>query len=181
MNRLDAKTRLGFCTLVAAYLVHSLGPAVALAQVSGQLVRTEYDASKDVTQIILNPIIIASRKLEELRLGAVSSYPGKVKAKPKEVALVFLSLSKTDENRYEVARKLVVVADARRFDWGETRRSKQSQDGLFIETMTATIPLDDFVFVSNAKQVKLKLGLTVVDLTAPQIKALRIMASYLTE
>src|SRR6185436_11554635 len=100
---------------------------------------------------------------------------------PKEVGLVFLSLSKTDENRYEVARKLVVVADGQRFNLGETRRSKQSQDGLFIETMTAAIPVDDFIVVSNAKQVKLKLGLTVVDLTSAQINALRVMASYISD
>jgi len=142
-------------------------------------VKTEYDTNKDVTQITLNPIILASRKLEELRLGAVTGYPGKVKSKPKEVALVFLSLSKTDESRYELARKLVVVADERKFDWGETQRSKQAQNGLFMETMTATIPVDDFIFVSNAKQVKIKLGLTAVELTTAQISALRVMASYM--
>lgn len=47
--------------------------------------------------------------------------------------------------------------------------------------MTIAIPADDFIFVSNAKQVKVKLGLTVVDLTPIHINALRIMASYLNE
>jgi len=175
MKRQTTFSIFGFTTLVTVVICL---PS-ALAQVSGQLVKTEYDTNKDVTQITLNPIILASRKLEELRLGAVTGYPGKVKSKPKEVALVFLSLSKTDESRYELARKLVVVADERKFDWGETQRSKQAQNGLFMETMTATIPVDDFIFVSNAKQVKIKLGLTAVELTTAQISALRVMASYM--
>jgi hypothetical protein len=180
MNKLKVTTILASVTLVAVYLMQ-MTQSRLLAQNSPQLVRTEYDANKNLTQITLNPIILASRKLEELRMGAISGYPGKVKSKPKEVALVFLSLSKTDENRYELARKLLVIADERRFDWGETQRAKQNQSGLFVETMTVAIPVDDFIFVSNAKQVKLKLGLTVVDLTAAQINALRVMASYLSE
>lgn len=75
--------------------------------------------------VTLNPIILASRKLEELRIGAISGYPGKVKSKPKEVAPIFLSVSKTDENRYDVARKLLVTADERKFDWGETQRTNK--------------------------------------------------------
>jgi hypothetical protein len=152
-----------------------------VAQQNVQLIKTEYDEKKDFTQLTLNPIILASRKLEELRLGAVTGYPGKVKSKPKDIALVFLSLSKTEENRYESARKLIIVADERRFDWGEMKRSKQAQNGLFMETMTTTVPIDDFLFVTGAKHVKVRVGLTEVDLTTDQLSVLRLLASYIVE
>jgi hypothetical protein len=153
----------------------------SVAQQNVQLIKTEYDEKKDFTQLTLNPIILASRKLEELRLGAVTGYPGKVKSKPKDIALVFLSLSKTEENRYESARKLIIVADERRFDWGEMKRSKQGQNGLFMETMTTTVPIDDFLFVTGSKQVKVRVGLTEVDLTTDQLSVLRLLASYIVE
>ena len=152
-----------------------------LAQDTGQLIKAQYDANKNITQVTLNPIVLASRKFEELRLGAITGYPGKVKSTPKEIVLIFFSLSKNDENRYESARKLTVMADGRRFDCGETQRSKQTQDGLFIETMTIAIPFDHFLFFSNAKQVKVKLGLTELELSNTQITALKLLASYVVE
>ena len=167
--------------LIIFLLSQSFACQSLIAQQSVQLVKTEYDANKNFTQITLNPIILASKKLEELRLGALTGYPSKVKSKPKEIALFFFSLSKTDENRYETARKLSVVADGRRFDWGETQRSKQAQNGLFIETMTASVPIDDFLFITKAKQVKLRLGLTEVELAAEQMRVLQLLASYIVE
>jgi hypothetical protein len=167
--------------VAALLLVQFICSLTVLAQESGQLIKTEYDASKNFTNITLNPFILASRKLEELRLGAITGYPGKVKTKPKAIALVFLSLSKMDENRYDTVRKLTVVADERRFDWGETQRSKQAQKDLFIETLSTAIPIDDFLFVIGAKRVRLRLGLTEVDLTADQMKLLRLLASYMIE
>jgi hypothetical protein len=145
------------------------------------LIKTEYDEKKDFTQVTLTPIILASRKFEELRVGAVTGYPGKAKSKPKDIALVFLSLSKTDENRYETARRLLVTADERKFNWGETQRSKQAKDGLFIETLTTVVPVDDFLFLTNATKVKLRVGLTELELTSDQIKILRLLASYISE
>ena len=167
--------------LACLVLAQSIGSQASLAQESAQLIKTEYDASKDLTQITLNPIILASKKFEELRLGAVTGYPGKVKSKPKEIALVFLSLSKTDENRYEASRKLSVIADEQHFNWGEAQGTKQAQSGLFLETMTASVPIDDFLFITKAKQVKLRLGLTEVELGAEQMSALRLLASYIVE
>ena len=148
---------------------------------NGQLVKVEYDASKNFTQISLNPIVLASRKLEELRLGAISGYPGKTRSKPNEITLIVLSLSRTDENRYEVTRRLTAVADGQRFDWGETRHTKQAQNGLFVEMMMANVPTDDFLAVSKAKAVRIKIGLTEVELSSSQINILRLMASYFTE
>ena len=172
------------CTL--GCFVLSLFAVVSVAQSSvptptGQLVKVEYDANKNFTQISLNPIVLASRKLEELRLGALSGYPGKTPSKPKEIILIVLSLSHTDENRYEVARKLTAVADGQRFDWGETRHTKQAENGLFIEMMMANVPMDDFLAVSKAKAVRIKIGLTEVELSSPQINILRLTASYFTE
>ena len=177
MKRNDGShRRLIICLLFQVVIYQTLN-----AQQTVQLVKTEYDANKNFTQITLNPIILASKKLEELRLGALTGYPGKIKSKPSEIALVFFSLSKTDENRYETTHRLIVVADDRRFDWGEAQRSKQQQNGLFIETMTASVPFHDFLFIARAKQVKLRLGLTEVGLADAQLSVLRMLASYVVE
>jgi hypothetical protein len=179
---------------ISGFLIRKLTPgcfvlsmvAVAFAQSPAptpnrQLVKVEYDATKDLTQISLDPFVLASRKLEELRLGAISGYPGKTRSKPKEITLIVLSLSRTDESRYGVTRKLSAVADGQRFEWGETRHAKEAQNGLFIEVMTANVPMDDFLAVSKAKAVKIKIGLTEVELSSAQINILRLTASYITD
>lgn len=168
------------CLLLLIAIV-SVSQTPAPTVTSGQLVKVEYDSNKNFTQISLNPFVLASRKLEELRLGAITGYAGKTKTKPKDIVLIILSLSHTDENRYDVARKLMVVVDGKRLDWGETQRSKQSQNGLFVETMIASVPMDDFLLMSRAKSVKIRIGLTEVELSASQIDILRLTASYLTE
>lgn len=147
----------------------------------GELVKTEYDPKKNVTQITFNPITIASRKLEELRLGAVTGYPGKEKTRPKEIVLVFLALSPTEMNKYESARKLTVIADGERIALGETQRTSQAQGGLYIESLMITIPTDLFVRIVWSKELILKLGFTVVELSPAHITTLRAAASYMTE
>ncbi|HEY6121501.1 MAG TPA: hypothetical protein VIV66_16190 [Pyrinomonadaceae bacterium] len=146
-----------------------------------KLIHTEYNAENDVSQLTLNPIIIASRKFEELRLGAVAAYKGKVKTRPEAVALVFLSLSKSDVDKYEAARKLTIVADGQRFPFGEAQRSKQATNGLFIETLTISIPIDVFLRVFRSKEVSLKLGFTEVELLPAQIVIFQAFGSYATE
>jgi len=146
-----------------------------------QLVKVQYDASKDFTQISLNPIVLASRRMEELRLAATSGYPGKTRSKPTEITLILFSLSHTDENRYGATHKLSAVADGHRFDWGETSHGKQATNGVFLEVMMANIPMDDFLAVSRAKSVKIKIGLAEVELSPEQINILRLTASYFTE
>ena len=100
-----------------------------------QLVKVEYDASKNFTQISLNPIVLASRRQEELRLAATTGYPGKTRTKPTEITLILFSLSHVDENNYGATHKLSAVADGHRFDWGETSHAKQATNGVFIEVM----------------------------------------------
>jgi hypothetical protein len=166
--------------------VLSLFAVLAVAQTptptpNEQLVKVEYDASKNFTQISLNPIVLASRKLEELRLAATSGYSGKTRSKPTEITLIFFSLSHTDEDRYGATHKLSAVADGHRFDWGETTHAKQASNGLFIEVMMANVPTDDFLAVSKAKAVRIKIGFAEVELSSAQINILRLTASYFTE
>jgi len=47
--------------------------------------------------------------------------------------------------------------------------------------MMANVPMDDFLAVSKAKAVRIKIGLTEVELSSPQINILRLTASYFTE
>jgi hypothetical protein len=172
---------LTLCTAIG-FLVAFAASSSALGQeVKGDLLKVEYDAQKDVTQISLNPIILISRKHEELRLGAVTGYPGQVKVAPREVILVFVSLTGADVNKYEAARKLTVIIGEQRLPMGETKRAKATQGGLFIETLTISIPMDLFLRMGRAKEVTLKLGFTEVPLTPQQITILRAAGSYMTE
>ncbi|MDQ3649668.1 MAG: hypothetical protein M3458_05185 [Acidobacteriota bacterium] len=162
-----------FATVVAA------GPAQEAAK-PGEIT-TAYDQSSDTTKVMLQPTIIISRKREELRLGAVSVHHGRVIAKPNKVALVFVSLSVEGGNRYESARKLTIVADGRRFALGETQRTMQSGNGVFIESMTAVVPYEIFSQTAYAKKVSVKLGLTEFELNSDHTKMLRAAASYMTQ
>ena len=153
----------------------------AAAQGGGaQQVQVNYDEGKDLTTVVLNPFVLVSRRHEELRLSAMSSYKGKVKVRPKEVALVFISLSGSDVDRYATARKLTVTADAQTFALGETQHSKQSQKGVFIESMAAIVPFDTLLRIGNARNVTIKLGLTSVKLSSQHVTMLRAAASYMT-
>lgn len=173
--------------LILTFLLLLFGAFTTTAQTpsptpqSTQLVNSVYDSAKDITQVSLNPFVLATSKLEELRLGAVSGYKGKVRTTPPDLILLFLSLTKTEQNKYEPARKLAITADGQRFDLGETSWTKQAQNGIFLETMAINVKMSDFVQISNARQVKIKLGITEVDLSPEQIKILRFTASYLTE
>ena len=155
-------------------------PAVRAQETHGPL-KVEYNSQKDLTQITLDPFVLTSRKLEELRLGAVTGYPGKTKSQPKEVALIFLSLSPLESNKYEAARKLTITADGQRIVLGPIQYSKQSQNGLFIESMTTGIPFESFLRVCRSKEVTIKLGFAEVTLSPKQITLLQAFASYAIE
>ncbi|CAN5761538.1 hypothetical protein BH20ACI3_BH20ACI3_25160 [soil metagenome] len=142
-------------------------------------IRVEYDEKSDTRRVTLNPIILVSRRHEELRLGAFSSHQGKVPLTPKEVALVFLSLTTAATNKYESARQLTITADENRFGCGETQRTTQTEKGLFMETLMTVVPFETFVKIAQAKEVKLKLGITEVKLEPEHVLMLRAAASYM--
>jgi hypothetical protein len=168
--------------MVLFAVVINIGPANrVMAQDAASQIKTEYNSQKDITQITLNPIVLASRKLEQLQLGAVTGYPGKTKTQPREVALIFLSLSPLDTNKYESARKLSITADGEKVFAGPTQYSKQSQNGLFVESLTALIPFDAFLRLCRSKEASIKLGFTEVALSAKQIMLLQAFASYASE
>ncbi len=116
-------------------------------------VSIEYDEKSDTTKVTLNPIVLVSRKQEELRLGAVATHRGKVQAKPTEMALVFISLSAAAGNKYESARKLTILADTQRFPCGEAQRSTQSQNGLFVESLMSIVSFETFLKIVRAENV----------------------------
>jgi hypothetical protein len=150
-------------------------------ETKSELVKVEYNQQKDITQISLKPILLASRKNEVLRVGAVASHPGKIRVRPREVALLFIYLSTSDTNKYEAARMLTVITNEQKFPFGETRHSKGTQNGLFVETMAAIIPMESFLRISWSKEVTMKLGLTEIKLSPNQISQLRAVASYMTQ
>ena len=147
----------------------------------GELVNVEYDPGQDITKITLNPFVLISRKQEELRMGAVTAYQGKTKITPKEIALLFMSLSATDDSRYESARKLTLIINDEPFALGETSRSRQIQNGVFIDTMVLKISTDVFVRLAQAKTARVKLGMTEVALKPTHFDILRVAVSYMTD
>lgn len=167
---------------VSPLFMFSMSARASLAQTpEGQVspVRIEYDEKSDTTKVMLNPIILVSKKHEELRLAAFSSHQGKAHAPPKEVALVFISLTAAAANKYESARKLTIIADGERFMCGETQRTTQSEKGLFIESLMSVVPFETFVKVARAKEVTVKLGFTEVKLKPEQVMLLREAASFM--
>jgi hypothetical protein len=181
----DMSSRGSKLKVLAALLMLTIVPATPTSakeqEGSGKLVRVEYDSNRDFTSITMVPFVLASRKFEELRLGAITGFAGKTRVKPKEVALVFVSLSTSDMNKYVSTRKLTVTLDGERLAVGETQHSKQSQNGLFIETMPITIPMDLFLRISQAHDVTMKLGFTEIKFRPEHMHILRIAASYMTE
>lgn len=171
---------------LASFLVLLAAETITTAQqpsseTKGELVSVQYDPQQNITKITLNPFILISRKQEELRLGAVTAYQGKAKTYPKEVALLFISLSSADTNKYESARKLTLTIDGERFPLGVMSHSKQAQKGIFIETMMLNIPTDLFLRLARAKTAAIKLGFTDVALTPAHFNILRVAVSYITE
>ena len=170
-----------FVALCLLFAIEVGSSSAVLAQETRGPLKVEYNSQKDLTQITLDPFVLTSRKLEELRLGAVTGYPGKTKSQPKEVALIFLSLSPLEGNKYEAAHKLTITADGQRIVLGPMQYAKQSQNGLFIESMTTGIPFESFLRVCRSKEVTIKLGFAEVTLSPKQITLLQAFASYATE
>ncbi len=142
-------------------------------------VKVEYDRQNDLTKITLNPVVLASRKQEELQLGVVASYKGQKIITPKEATLIFISISASDVNKYESARKLTVWADGQRVGLGEANWAKQSQNKLSIEILTIAVPFDTFSQIARAKQVTFRLGETEIRLASANITALRAAEGYM--
>lgn len=153
----------------------------APVETKGEHVSVQYDQQQDVTKVTMNPFVLVSRKQEELRMGAVTAYQGKAKTYPKEIALLFMSLSAADTNKYESARKVSITIDGERLALGEASRSKQTQNGIFVEMLMLKISTDVFVRLSRAKSATIKLGFTQVPLTPAHFNILRVTVSYLTE
>jgi len=179
MLRTGNKARVGI--FLVSVLLSINNAALTQTQNATPQIKTQYNDQTDVTQITLDPIVLASRKLEELRLGAVTGYPGKAKTQPKEVALIFISLSTLDANKYESARKLTITADGEKILAGPTQYAKQSQNGLFIESITAAIPFETFLRLCRSKEASLKLGITEVALSTKHLMLLQAFASYATD
>ncbi|MEJ7578355.1 MAG: hypothetical protein WKF74_15270 [Pyrinomonadaceae bacterium] len=173
-------TRARICVSCLILLLFGFASSGAAQESRAEQVQVKYDEAKDTTTIVLNPFVLVSRRHEELRLSAVTSHKGKSRARPKEIALIFISFSSSNVSRYETARKLTVTADAQPFLLGETQYSKQSQKGVFIESMAAVVAFDTFLRIANAKVVTIKLGLTTLKLSSQHVTMLRAAVSYMS-
>ena len=180
MRRKIAPRSFCFLLLLCAQPLGLTGVAqdAAAAAKPGEI-KVVYDGPNDLTKVMLNPMIVASRKHQELRLGAFSSSKGKTVVRPKEIALVFVALSVSQGEGYENARRLTVTADARKFPFGGMQRSVQTVGGVSAESLVTVVPYETFLEIVYAKKVSLQIGLTEVELTPEHIKTLRAAASYM--
>ncbi|MEJ7709604.1 MAG: hypothetical protein WKF84_07025 [Pyrinomonadaceae bacterium] len=67
----------------------------------------------------------------------------------------------------------------RKYTLGEARRSVQSQTGYSVESLTSSIPYEDFVRIAQSQDIRLRLGLTEIKLNSDQMTILRVAASYM--
>lgn len=158
--------------LLCAFAVGAAPPLAAQEGGPGEI-KVEYRQGEDTTTITLNPLVLAARKQEELRMGAAYSYRGKTATRPDALALIFVSLSATDPNKYETANKLTIVADGRTYQLGPAKRTTQTQGGVTLELLVVGVPFDPFLQIAYAKDVTIKLGLTEIKPSADALGALR--------
>lgn len=119
-------------------------------------------------------------KPENLLLTVFFKTPGNRPVVPAAVTLNFESLSAGDF-RYKDDRKLLVKADGESFDFGDLKivrsvldRSSRGMRGAYYEeTLEATVKLEDYSRIVNAKRVEMRLGETKFRLSDKKLEGLR--------
>jgi len=118
---------------------------------------------------------------EQLEVLAHFNFPGKNFARPTSIVLSFLSIAQ-DEFKYSSDDEVTVTADAVRFDFGNVRIADRRVDTnmgspYYRETLEVSIRIDNFLSITNAAEVKVRLGKVEFDLSTGQIKSLRALGS----
>jgi hypothetical protein len=121
---------------------------------------------------------------ETLRMTAYFSYPGRTFVKPTHVMLAFLSLVQ-GEAKYRETDEVTVRVDGQSLNIGKLRVADQRVDtnmelkdvNYWRETLELSMETPEFLRIANGRKVTVKLGNTELDLSAEQIKLLRVLAS----
>ncbi|MGH9840490.1 MAG: hypothetical protein ACREEM_17060 [Blastocatellia bacterium] len=144
------------------------------------LIEKKYDRFKDETTIKLKPQKIReiAKPREELSLSAEATHKGERLVRPKEVYLIFDSVS--ENYLYHNKAEVVFIVDGKRIEAGEAYLMKAfPTTDLEKVSLKLTVPFDRFSEVANGKSVELRLRKTEVALTGTTLAAIRAFASVI--
>lgn len=142
-----------------------------------QTIEQKYDKFKDETTVKLKPQKIReiAKPREELSLSVEATYKGERPLRPKEVFLIFDSIS--EKYIYRDEAEVLFVVDGKRIEAGEAY-AVTSFPGVTFEkvALKLTVPFDRFAEIANGKMIEMRLGKTEVTLTPSTIAAMRAFA-----
>ncbi|MCI0554515.1 MAG: hypothetical protein L0287_26500 [Anaerolineae bacterium] len=148
---------------------------------TGQLIERKFDRFKDETTVKLKPQKIReiAKPREELNLSVEATYKGERAVQPKEVVLVFDSVS--ENYIYHRESEVAFIIDGKRMNAGTAlQMGGFPAPNLERTTLKLTVPFDKFSEITKGKSVELRLGKTEMTLTESALAAMRAFASAIT-
>jgi len=137
----------------------------AFAQTSAK-VETVFDEGKNLRTTKLGPVRLAgdSERYHNLDFTLIAEYPGNTKQKPEQISFDLVSVVKA--RRLNTDLYVVFVIDGREVHFGSNRSAIRNPvpGRLWIgERMTFSIPYDDFVKMTSAQKLAIKMGSITFD------------------
>lgn len=144
-------------------------------QTSDKVVTT-FDETKNLTTTKLGPVRLAgdSERYHSLDFTLLAEYAGKTKQTPEPIFFDLVSVVKA--RRLNTDLYVVFLIDGREVHFGSNRSAirKPVPGRLWIgERMTFSIPYDDFVKMTNAKKLSIRMGGTVFEFNVETMGALQ--------
>jgi hypothetical protein len=135
-----------------------------------------YLASQGTTILSQNPVPIKQKGSPVRDLRGVVQYSGQV-PEPSPVLTLQLHVIDTLERPIDQRQLLMLLDDSIRVDVGSMRAYRLGKpDGRKVEqNLTADIPSHPFTLLTYARRATLLLGSTELELTPPQLDALRAL------
>jgi len=150
-------------------------------EIAEQLIEKKYDRFKDETTIKLKPQKLReiAKPREELSLSVEATHKGERLVRPKEVMLIFNSVS--ENYIYHDEADVFFIIDGKRIEAGAAyAKDDLLSPNLIKKTLTATVPLETFLAIANGKAVEMKLGRAELRLSDNVISALRAFSNAIT-
>ena len=125
-------------------------------------------------QVISEAPFIRFRGIGEESLGVKARFTsaGKTVLKPSEIQLVIYPFG--TDRKYVDDRTIKIVADGKEILNSKTKFQRANTDGTHIMAeLLQLIPYDDFVKISQAKQVRIQIGPSMVELKEADIAGFR--------
>ena len=131
-----------------------------------------YDERGDKTVVQTSPLQVQGDWRNGIRLRAGFEVSGKEVAKPSKVTLSFSSAA--SDRTYADNRSLKILIDGKEALSGVARyKSGNTNDEVFLITVTQDIPYEVFLRLINSKSVKMRIGPAEFELKDGDLEALR--------